>query len=551
MGKIELFTQNERNLIGVDNKNRVKLWDKSTFKNYKNITKFNRTVKSIALLENDLLAVGSCGINKIEIWNITNQSIILALNEHISCVNALVSFKHLNETYLLSGSSNSTNIRLYDSGFKCIQTLNENTGSILSLKYSYLLSMIASNSSNGNIKILTFTYKLLNDNLQAHKKSVKTICVLENGLIATGSEDWTINIWKIVNKSSFELVTTLKEHKSEVKALILLKNNSLVSSGSTESSIRVWNKINESTFECVRILDLNNSVFSLAISGSSLLIIGLRDGSIQIRDQTSFSLLQILKRHTNTVLSILLLNNDYLASASVDYKIMIWQRINETSFNDISKTLSEHTLVVKSLIVLPNNMFASASSDNSIRIWDQTTFKCIKVLEAHINIVMSLIVFQNKYLISISEDKTIIVWNIFEQFSRITTTSKSDHGLNSVALTSSNDLLITGDSEGQLKLWDMNSVEISVLAELNQNSKEVSSLIFYKNFLITGHFDGSLKIWRTDSFQLWYSPKAHNSSVTCLTNIDDRNLFASGSTDNQIKIWDSNFAIIQTAGVGR
>ena len=85
MGKIELFTQNERNLIGVDNKNRVKLWDKSTFKNYKNITKFNRTVKSIALLENDLLAVGSCGINKIEIWNISEKIyfFFFFLNIHI------------------------------------------------------------------------------------------------------------------------------------------------------------------------------------------------------------------------------------------------------------------------------------------------------------------------------------------------------------------------------------------------------------------------------------------------------------------------------------
>jgi hypothetical protein len=86
-----LFTQNDRYLIGVDNKQRLISINKSSLSNYKMINKLNESIKSITLLENDLMAIGTCGINKIEIWNITNKSKILNLNDHNDCVNALIS----------------------------------------------------------------------------------------------------------------------------------------------------------------------------------------------------------------------------------------------------------------------------------------------------------------------------------------------------------------------------------------------------------------------------------------------------------------------------
>ncbi len=70
-----LFTQNDKYLIVVDNKQRVISFNKSSLSNYTMINKFNKSIKSITLLENDLLAIGTCGINKIEIWNITKMTV--------------------------------------------------------------------------------------------------------------------------------------------------------------------------------------------------------------------------------------------------------------------------------------------------------------------------------------------------------------------------------------------------------------------------------------------------------------------------------------------
>ncbi len=240
---------------------------------------------------------------------------------------------------------------------------------------------------------------------------------------------------------------------------------------------------------------------------------------------------------------IIVLSKGNLASGSYDEIIMIWQKINETSFK-LSKTLTEHTSKLTSLVALPNNIFASSSEDKTIRIWDQNSYECIYVLNDHTDWVKSLAVLQNEYLISISSDKTIIVWNILNSFSRITNTQTFTE-LWSLSLFS-NDTFITGDSVGSLKLWDMNSLEISFMTELDKNSNETSSIIFYQNYLITGHLDGLIKVWEMDSFKVYHSTKAHSSIVTCLANINERDLFASGSVDNQIKIWDSKFSIIQT-----
>ena len=62
---------------------------------------------------------------------------------------------------------------------------------------------------------------------------------------------------------------------------------------------------NENTFECVATLNQSSEVLSLAISGSSLLFIGHYDGTIQIRNQTTFVLLQTLEEHLFFVNSII------------------------------------------------------------------------------------------------------------------------------------------------------------------------------------------------------------------------------------------------------
>jgi len=502
-------------------------------------------IKSITFLENDLLAVGKCNNYKIEIWNVTNQSRISNLNDHNDCVNALLSVRLLNQSFLISGSDDTT-IRLYDNNFKTLQILNIQD-SVLTLNYNTnSMILIAGRMKDNSIKIWTFAHKILIEKVSAHNDTIRTICVLENGLIATGSYDTTIKIWKINNQATLEPVTILRRHTNWVIALMLLKNNSLVS-GSFDTTINVWNQKTDNSFECVASLKHSSGVWSLAISGSSLLISGHWDGTIQIRNQTSLVLLQTLEEHKSYVTSIILLNNGNLASGSNDRSIMIWQKLNETSF-ELIKILKGHTDDVFSLAVLPNNIFASASYDKTIKIWDQTSFECIYNLNGHTDFVNSLVVVRNEYLISISNDQSIIFWDILNNFTRLTTT-KTAENFYSIALFS-NDIFITGSWAGSIQMFDIKP-QINYFTKLTQAVGDITSFIFYqKSYLISGHSNGMVKIFMfiDFSFVLNKNFKAHNSDVTCLENIkiNEYNFFATGSSDNQIKIWNLDFNEIQT-----
>ena len=546
-GKIVAFTQNTKYLSGFDNKNRLKIWNTVSFENPKSIDVTNKSIKCIALHDNDLLAIGYFNDStKIEIWNITIQSKIATLNDHNDNVNALLSVELLEKRFLISGSTDTT-IRMYDSHFRNIQTLNGHEGAILTLDYNYHLKIIAS-SSTDTVKIWYLSNKLLVEKT-VHILVIQAICVLENGLIATGSYDSTIKIWKKISESSLEVVTTLTEHESAVYALISLKNSSLVS-GSYDGKTKIWNQINETYFECVATLKYISGVITLALWENTLLMSGHANGEILLRNQTSFELLQTLKGHTNRVRSIISLNNEYLVTASNNMlfnnnRIIIWYKINKTSFK-LFKKLSNQSRDITSLAALPNNMFASSSQDYSIAIWNTTSFECITVLRDHTDSVESLIVYQNRHLISISHDKMILIWDIYNSFKRITTTQTS---AKLYSLTLSSNLLITGNENGSIQIWDINSIEICFIKKLDQTSNEYSTKIFYReNYLLTGRSDGTFKIfmWKMNSYEMMKTTKAHNSNITSLTNINDRNLFASGSAQGEIKIWDSNFVCIQT-----
>ncbi len=66
----------------------------------------------------------------------------------------------------------------------------------------------------------------------------------------------------------------------------------------------------ENIFKCIATLSQKSEVYALTISGSSLLISGHRDGTIQIMNQTSFVVLQILKEHSYDVYCSFLLSSN-------------------------------------------------------------------------------------------------------------------------------------------------------------------------------------------------------------------------------------------------
>ena len=90
-----------------------------------------------------------------------------------------------------------------------------------------------------------------------------------------------------------------------------------------------------------------------------------------------------------------MLQNGYLASGYSDGIINIWQAIDGT----LIRTLKGHTDSVYSLAVLQNDYLASGSL-GEIKIWDTNDGSLIRTLTGHTKWVYSLAVLNNGYLAS-------------------------------------------------------------------------------------------------------------------------------------------------------
>jgi len=109
----------------------------------------------------------------------------------------------------------------YEKDFRLVERITEHEDAITSL--ISFDNIKASASLDKTIKIWYFSFKQLNEKKLAHDDTMWKICVLENGLIATGWWDKTIKIWNKNNESSLELVTSLTEHTGEVFIFINYK----------------------------------------------------------------------------------------------------------------------------------------------------------------------------------------------------------------------------------------------------------------------------------------------------------------------------------------
>jgi WD40 repeat protein len=108
------------------------------------------------------------------------------------------------------------------------------------------------------------------------------------------------------------------------------------------------------------------------------------------------------------IYALILLPNGLLASGSDYRKIMIWN-VSETS---PLYTLSGHTHMIRNLIVINNEYLASASFDKTIKLWSLSNYEEVSSWAAS-DIRLSSLAFDPKLnvLVSGGFDNKVRVWD--------------------------------------------------------------------------------------------------------------------------------------------
>jgi WD40 repeat protein len=197
-------------------------------------------------------------------------------------------------------------------------------------------------------------------------------------------------------------------HTHWVLYLDQIDNDTMVS-GSYDQTIRIWRI---STGETLKIINVNVYVVKVFSIEHKQIVCGKQTASdnIQIYNYGTGDLVRTLIGHSNTVITIEMLSEQFMASGSDDQKVIIW----DLSSYSIKYTLTGHTSQVYSIKRLSPNLIASGHYNGKIIVWNWLTGGRIFNLTGHTDILEfnSLDLYDEQTLISGSRDQTVKLWNI-------------------------------------------------------------------------------------------------------------------------------------------
>ncbi|KAJ3141984.1 hypothetical protein HK100_004465 [Physocladia obscura] len=284
--------------------------------------------------------------------------------------------------------------------------------------------------------------------------------------------------------------------------------------------------------------------------------------------------------HTDGVLSVGYKNDGKLiVSASKDKTIKVW---NSTTGECVSTIFTDHKSWINQVAISDDDdVVASASSDMTVKVWRIATGECILTLVGHTDIVSSVVI-RKQYLVSGALDGTVKVWSLSsgKNLQTLAATTKgisqvkiSKNGTNLVSVSkdymiriwhldtgtletpplvngnsnmrcvdySGNDeLLVTGDNVGVVKIWDV-AAKICVKI-LEGHCEEVYSVTFSPDSksVISGSKDKTIRIWNVATGDCLSSLEGHANWVTSVAFNPLGTSFASASNDMTIKVWPAN-----------
>ena len=314
-------------------------------------------------------------------------------------------------------------------------------------------------------------------------------------IIKSNSSDDSIDISFDKNTpiefKKYILEKTLNNNKSRIFTLIHLKSN-LILTGSENGKICVWDLKQTSPISEIQAI---GKILCLLEFENNMILIGNNLNNITLWNLNTKQKMNDFNGHEGWITALVKCDDNYFASSSNDYNIIIWNFREEGQFRIIEKA---HDSCVLTLIKLKDDNICSSGADLQIKKWDWKTGECTFIIIGvqTMKLIRCLCELEDGTLLSGSDDNLITIWKGEEIYKTL-----EGHG--------------------------------HCIKSICQIDEE---------HFASGGFDNKIKIWECKNnynyIKCVQTLEGHQSNINCVIKLnDDDNILVSCSSDNTIKVW--------------
>ncbi|KAJ6105520.1 hypothetical protein N7512_009037 [Penicillium capsulatum] len=211
-------------------------------------------------------------------------------------------------------------------------------------------------------------------------------------------------------------------HRADVRSIALSSEDGMLASASN-GSLKIWNVRTET---CLRTLECGYALCSAFLPGDKIVVVGNKNGELEVFDIASSTLLDTIKAHDGPVWSLHVHpDGKSMVSGSADKTAKFWNfQVVQEEIAGTKRTTPRlklvHTRTLKvnddilSLRFSPDaRLLAVSLLDNTVKVFFTDSLKLFLNLYGHKLPVLSMdISYDSKLIVTCSADKMVRLWGL-------------------------------------------------------------------------------------------------------------------------------------------
>lgn len=306
-------------------------------------------------------------------------------------------------------------------------------------------------------------------------------------------------------------------HRTDVRSLALSSDDRMLASA-CNGSLKIWNVRTQS---CIRTLDCGYALCATFLPGDKIVVVGNRNGELEIFDIASSTLIETVKAHDGPIWTLQVYpDGKSMASGSADKsaKFFNFEVIHEeipgtrrTSprFKLVHSRTLKATDDILSLRFSPDSRLVALSFlDNTVKVFFVDSLKLFLNLYGHKLPVLNMdISYDSKLIVTCSADKNVRLWGLDFGDCHKAFFAHQDSIMQVAFIPHNQDgnghHFLSASKDRVVKYWDGDKFE--QIQKLEGHHGEIWALAVSRTgeFFATASHDKSIRIWQQTDEQIF------------------------------------------------